>query len=100
MLRINCPYCGLRDQDEFVFGGESLRRRPVHPDRASDEEWANYQFYRDNPKGLHFERWVHRFGCRMWFNAVRDTVTHEFIETCRIGEQPATALPEIRKDPD
>jgi sarcosine oxidase subunit delta len=88
MLQITCPYCGVRDQSEFACGGESQRPRPAHPEQASDAEWADYQYYRDNPKGLIFERWVHAFGCRQWFNAVRDTVTHEFIETCRIGDPP------------
>jgi sarcosine oxidase subunit delta len=94
MLRLNCPFCGLRDQAEFSFGGENHRLRPPNPDQANDAEWAEYQFYRVNPKGLQFERWVHRFGCRQWFNVVRDTVTHEIVEICRIGEQPETALPE------
>jgi len=77
MLRIPCPYCGLRDQDEFRFGGEANITRPADPERASDAEWANYLFYRDNLKGPHTERWVHSFGCRQWFTLVRDTVTHE-----------------------
>jgi sarcosine oxidase subunit delta len=96
MLRIECPYCGIRDQSEFSFGGESLISRPENPEQLNDAEWANYQFYRDNPKGLHFERWVHQFGCRQWFNAVRDTVSHEIVETYRMGEQPETPLPANR----
>ena len=36
-------------------------------------------FVRDNPKGPFAERWVHTSGCRRWFDAVRDTVTHEFL---------------------
>lgn len=99
MLRINCPYCGVRDQSEFAFGGESLTSRPENPEQLSDAQWAEYQFYRENPKGLHFERWVHPFGCRQWFNAVRDTLSHEIIETYRIGEKPKTPLPALRKGP-
>jgi heterotetrameric sarcosine oxidase delta subunit len=83
----------LRDLSEFSFGGESLRSRPVNPERLNDAEWAEYQFYRDNTKGLHLERWVHGFGCRQWFNVVRDTVTHEIVEVRRIGKRPETALP-------
>lgn len=92
-MRLNCPYCGLRDHSEFTFGGESRRTRPKHPDQSTDAEWADYQFYRENPKGLHFERWVHGFGCRQWFNVVRNTVTHEIVEVCCIGEKPTTVLP-------
>jgi heterotetrameric sarcosine oxidase delta subunit len=92
-MRLKCPYCGLRDHSEFSSGGESLRSRPESPGLTSDAEWAEYQFYRENPKGLHFERWVHIFGCRQWFNVVRDTVTHEIVEVCRIGVPPKTSLP-------
>jgi sarcosine oxidase, subunit delta len=77
MLRIECPYCGVRDQTEFRFGGELNVRRPVRPDQAGDDEWANYLFYRDNLKGVHAERWLHSYGCRRWFTVLRDTVTHE-----------------------
>lgn len=94
MLRIACPFCGLRDQSEFSYGGESRRLRPENPGQANDAEWAAYLFYRTNPKGLHFERWVHAFGCRRWFNVVRDTVTHEIIEIYRMDELPETVLPE------
>jgi len=83
----------LRDLSEFSFGGEAARTRPQHPDQSNDAEWAEYLFYRDNPKGQHFERWVHTFGCRQWFAVVRDTVTHEILEVCRIGERPSAPLP-------
>ena len=85
MLRIPCPYCGLRDQVEFQFGGETHITRPENPEQASDPEWANYMFYRDNIKGLHYERWVHSFGCRQWFKLARDTVTHEITEVFPMG---------------
>ena len=89
MLRIICPYCGLRDQVEFQFGGETHIARPEKPEQASDSEWANYMFYRDNIKGLHYERWVHSFGCRQWFTLARDTVTHEITEVFPMGETNA-----------
>ena len=88
MLRIPCPNCGIRDQVEFRFGGESHRVRPDNPEQASDAEWAHYLFYRKNPKGVHSERWLHSYGCRQWFNLVRDTVTHDIIEAYPIGQQP------------
>lgn len=88
MLRITCPFCGVRDQDEFQFGGEAHIERPADPAKASDAEWADYLFYRDNPKGLHYERWVHSFGCRQWFNVARDTLTHEILEVYPMGARP------------
>ncbi len=75
MLRITCPWCGTRDELEFSFGGEAHRTRPT-PD-ASDAEWSDYLFNKENPKGIHYERWMHRYGCGRWFNVARDTVTHE-----------------------
>jgi heterotetrameric sarcosine oxidase delta subunit len=36
-------------------------------------------FTRQNPKGVHLERWVHLNGCRQWFNVARNTVTHEIV---------------------
>ena len=58
----------------------------------SDAEWANYVFMRKNPKGNHAERWLHVNGCRRWFNAVRDTVTHEIKAVYLMGELPPADL--------
>lgn len=89
MLRICCPYCGVRDEPEFTFGGPSHITRP--PPDATDAVWAAYLFNRDNPKGLHAERWLHSFGCGRWFNVARNTVTHEILVVYRMGE----AKPEL-----
>ena len=59
MLRILCPYCGERDQDEFHYGGEATVERPARPKSSADAEWSRYLFYRDNRRGMHLERWVH-----------------------------------------
>jgi len=88
MLRIKCPFCGIRDQTEFRCGGEASRVRPSQPEQCSDREWADYLFYRDNPKGLLRERWVHSYGCRQWFQVVRDTVTHDILDVCPMGRIP------------
>ncbi len=88
MLRIPCPWCGLRDQSEFYCGGEAAIERPDEPAAATDAQWADYLFYRNNPKGMHFERWEHTWGCRQWFNLVRDTVTHEIHGSFPIGSRP------------
>jgi sarcosine oxidase, subunit delta len=75
MLRIPCPWCGERDEVEFRSGGESQITRPSYG--ADDSTWARYLFYRNNAKGVQFERWCHEFGCGQWLNVTRDTVTHE-----------------------
>jgi len=84
MMRIKCPWCGERDEPEFQCAGTTAIARPSID--VSDEVWAEYLFYRDNPKGVHQERWRHAFGCGQWFNMARDTVTHEVIATYGITE--------------
>ncbi len=88
MLLIHCPFCGPRDESEFTCGGEAHIVRPKDPDALSDAQWADYLFMRANPKGAHFERWVHAQGCRRWFNVCRDTVSHEILAVYRMGEAP------------
>ena len=77
MMQIPCICCGPRDETEFVCGGTSHIVRPELS--ASDAVWGEYLFFRDNPKGLHRERWRHAYGCGQWFNLVRDTLTHEIV---------------------
>lgn len=91
MLQINCPHCGVRDESEFTFGGESHVQRPSQS--ATDEEWSDYLFNRMNPEGIHFERWCHTYGCGQWFNIARDTKTHEVLAVYRMGE-PAPVVEE------
>ena len=86
MFVIPCPWCGPRSQEEFACRGEAHIARPLEPDKLSDVQWANYQFLRTNPKGLHAERWLHSHGCRRWFNAVRDTVSDRIVAVYKIGE--------------
>ncbi|MFJ5970793.1 sarcosine oxidase subunit delta family protein [Streptomyces sp. NPDC093060] len=94
MLLIPCPWCGPRDEAEFHYGGQAHVPYPEDPAALTDEEWARYLFFRDNPKGPFAERWSHAAGCRRWFNAVRDTATNEILAVYRAGEErPATAEP-------
>jgi len=53
---------------------------------VTDAVWADYLFFRDNPKGVIFERWVHSHGCGEWFNVARDTVTHEILAIYPMGD--------------
>lgn len=77
MLRIPCPCCGPRDENEFVYVGDASRQAPANPAALSDTEWTDYIYLRDNPRGVHAEYWLHRFGCRRCFSLRRDTLTHE-----------------------
>ena len=91
MLFIPCPYCGPRDEIEFVCGGEAHIARPLAENKITDAEFADYLFIRDNPKGIFLERWRHSAGCRRWFNVARDTVSHDIIEVYPMGNLPKKA---------
>ena len=89
MFLIYCPYCEEhREEEEFHPKGQAHIARPANPEACSDKQWGDYLFFRDNPRGIHHELWVHAVGCRKFFNITRNTVTYEILETYRIGEQP------------
>ena len=86
MLILECPYCGIAcDETELHAGGEAHLKR--FASGSSDEEFEGYLFMRENPRGVHFERWRHVHGCGKWFHAARDTVTLEVF-----GTYPAQTL--------
>ena len=86
MLLIACPWCGPRDEDEFLNGAEAEVARPGAG--GDDDAWADYLFFHDNPKGWLLERWRHAYGCGQWFNLVRDTVTHAIESVYGISDPP------------
>ena len=71
-MRIDCPYCGARDAQEFVYRGDASPRRP-----DDDAAMFDYVYLRDNPAGPMTEHWYHAQGCRTWITVTRDTATHE-----------------------
>ena len=80
MLILTCPCCGVRGEEtEFAGGGEAHLRR--FGPGSSDDDFHDYLFAKENPKGIHFERWRHANGCGKWFIAARDTVTLEVYGT-------------------
>jgi sarcosine oxidase subunit delta len=56
------------------------------PPSASDLVWSAYLYLRENPKGVHYERWCHSYGCGRWFNVARDTLSHEIRAVYLMGE--------------
>ena len=88
MLLIYCPHCQEHREEEFSYGGEAHITRPVAPESLTDAEWGDYLFFRKNPRGLHHEMWYHGVGCRRYFNATRNTLTYEILETYLVGTQP------------
>jgi sarcosine oxidase subunit delta len=93
MLLIACPHCGARPEIEFRCGGEAHIARPPDPGTVDDAAWADFLFYRTNPRGLHAERWLHERGCQRWFNALRDTVSDQILTTYAAGTPRPDVLP-------
>jgi sarcosine oxidase subunit delta len=80
MLTLTCPNCGAQaDETELQAGGEAHLKR--YGPGSTDEEFDGYMFLRENPKGVHFERWRHAYGCGKWFLAARDTATLQVFGT-------------------
>ncbi|MGI9499453.1 MAG: sarcosine oxidase subunit delta [Geminicoccaceae bacterium] len=75
MIRIPCPFCGVRDHSEFSYGGDGSIKYPAL--EASKEAWHEAVFQRENIRGVQTETWHHGSGCRMWLLVERDTMTHE-----------------------
>ena len=76
------------------FGLATWASPPLeNSENLSDKEWGEYVFFRANPKGIFYERWVHTHGCRKWFNAVRDTSTDEILKIYKLNEKP----PELKE---
>ncbi len=75
-MRILCPHCGERPTSEFTYGGDATVQRPTQLTEDAHQEWADYVYYRDNPRGLHHEFWHHSSGCRAWIQVERNTLTH------------------------
>ena len=87
MLLIPCPYCGMdRPEIEFRNGGEAHIARPADPSAVSDAEWADYLYFRANPKGIIAERWRHVSGCGRFFNCLRDTVSDRILTAYKADE--------------
>ena len=76
MLSLTCHACGVTaEETEFHAGGEAHLKR--FGPGSSDAEFESYLFTRQNPKGVHFERWRHANGCGKWFHVARCTMTLE-----------------------
>ena len=97
MLIRDGPYGGVTcDETELHGGGEAHLKR--HGPGSSDDEFGDYLFQRENPRGVHFERWRHVQGCGKWFHAARDTMTLEVFGTypAQVSEPPADILEKVR----
>jgi heterotetrameric sarcosine oxidase delta subunit len=90
MLRIPCPWCGERDETEFRYRGDAGHTRPAA--QGGSDEFVEFVYQRDNPRGWHLEWWLHVGGCRRLLKVVRHTVSHQIRAVCSADE--ALRLPE------
>lgn len=90
MLRIPCPFCGLRDHSEFDYAGDATVTHP--PLEAGAEAWFEAVYLRGDPKGPHREYWRHARGCGAWLIVERDTLTHEITGAALAHPGDAAAL--------
>ena len=98
MLILTCPCCHVTGEEtEFAAGGEAHITRRA--DASSDDEFATYMFARKNPRGVHFERWRHAYGCGKWFHAARCTATLEVFGTypAQVSEPPVDIIEAIKR---
>lgn len=92
MLQIPCPWCGRREESEFVCGGEAGAPRPTDPQALDDGAWTAWLWGRRNVKGRVRETWWHRAGCGRWFVVERDTRNDRILASRPIGslERPSS----------
>ncbi len=98
MLMLTCPCCGVTaEETEFAPGGEAHLKRSGA--ESSNEDFEAYMFNRKNPRGVHFERWRHAYGCGKWFLAARDTMTLEVFGTypAQTAAPPAEIVAKIKE---
>ena len=76
-MRIPCPFCGPRGNDEFTYLGDATVRRPDPAAADAAQAYNDYVYLRENPSGIHQEIWYHSGGCRSWLKVTRNTRTHE-----------------------
>lgn len=87
MLEINCPFCGPRNETEFINGGPCRETRSLSPDEVTDSDWVDYLTLATNPLGPVKEKWCHVMGCSLWFTITRDTLTHEILPNDRKSDE-------------
>ena len=79
---IDCPLNGLRNVQEFVYGGEVVSELNNHADPT---DWADYVFLEDNTSGVADEWWCHA-ASNYWFIVRRQRTTNTVVATFRVDE--------------
>ncbi len=83
-MRIDCPHCGLRSNEEFTIKGEVPKARPDA--EAGQDAYVDYVYIDKNTRGRNVEHWHHSGGCRAWLVVERNTITHEIYSVIDVQE--------------
>ena len=83
MIRIPCPYCGVRNSSEFRHTGEASSR--PDPTTTTPQQWRAYLYEHSNPAGWTTESWFHTMGCRRFLSVQRNTITNEIRSALPVG---------------
>ena len=78
MKRLECPFCGPRELEEFLFH-KTLAEPGADP---CAEVYA-----RTNRLQLSREHWQHLHGCRAWLLVHRNPATNDVLEVRLLGGQ-------------
>lgn len=89
MLRIPCPWCGLRDHEEFTLWGDASRAFPELD--APSADWLQAVYARPNPRGETQEYFQHTLGCRRWLIVKRNNVSHAVLSAVPAHEREGGA---------
>ena len=85
-MLIPCPHCGTRPIEEFTFLGDASVARPVSLEPSAMDQWLDYVYLRDNPRGIFAEYAHHSGGCRAWLVVTRNTDTHQVCDAVTARE--------------
>jgi sarcosine oxidase subunit delta len=88
-MRIRCPHCGERGNDEFTYLGDASVTRPDPASPDAKDEFYRFAYERRNIAGPTQELWYHQAGCHSWLVVTRDTRTHE-ISDVELAEDVAS----------
>ncbi|MEQ1654027.1 MAG: sarcosine oxidase subunit delta [Hyphomicrobium sp.] len=78
-MRFNCPCCGERGLDEFVYSGDASVTRPDPAAPCAMKDFIAYTYERSNVAGVHRELWYHAAGCHLWLVVTRNVMNHQIL---------------------
>ncbi len=89
-MRIKCPYCGPRGNEEFTYLGDADVRRPDPAAAHASEAFFDDVERRDHPSGIQRALWYHGGGRRSWRVVTRNTRTHAIsdVKLAQAGGKP------------